>query len=276
MEKSEAYFTQFCVFIKAAYHNPKEHRHFAPRLLLGLEGPLELSVAGRKLEAEGVVIGSNVLHTVLSGSPALVVFAHELTDVSVGMKEKFLSGRRFCALTAADAEKLRCCWNRGKEEEKPGGGQEQAAAAQGGQEKIWRAECAVRETEELLRLTQEPAHIVDDRVKGAAEYIDSVTELDTLTVEEISLAVHLSVSRLSHLFKLETGGSLKLYLANMKLRRALWYLLQGKSVVVACMDAGFASPSHFADTSRKLYGMSAKGLAKNLAPVWIQNTKNKF
>ena len=122
MKKSTAYFTQDCVFIKAAYHNPKEHRHFAPHLLLGLESPLELSVMGKKMETEGIVIGSNVLHTILSNSPALVVFAHELTDVSAGMKEKFLKDRKFCVLTAADAEKLRCCWDWDEKEERPGDG----------------------------------------------------------------------------------------------------------------------------------------------------------
>ena len=35
------------------------------------------------------------------------------------------------------------------------------------------------------------------------------------------------------------------------------YLLEtGRSLTQVCMDAGFATPAHMADTSRKLYGMS--------------------
>ena len=54
----------------------------------------------------------------------------------------------------------------------------------------------------------------------------------------------------------ETGISPSLYLANLKLERAFYLLDTGRSLTQVCMDAGFATPSHMADTSRKLYGMS--------------------
>ena len=58
------------------------------------------------------------------------------------------------------------------------------------------------------------------------------------------------------LFRRDTGISPHLYLANLKLERAFYLLETGRSLTQVCMDAGFATPSHMADTSRKLYGMS--------------------
>lgn len=94
------------------------------------------------------------------------------------------------------------------------------------------------------------------RVLEAAAYMKSAPALEQLTIRNVARAVHLSPSRLTHLFRRDTGISPSLYLANLKLERAFYLLDTGRSLTQVCMDAGFATPSHMADTSRKLYGMS--------------------
>ncbi len=94
------------------------------------------------------------------------------------------------------------------------------------------------------------------RALEAAAYMKSAPALEQLTIRNVARAVHLSPSRLTHLFRRDTGISPSLYLANLKLERAFYLLDTGRSLTQVCMDAGFATPSHMADTSRKLYGMS--------------------
>ena len=270
------YYAQDCVYIVAAYGNPEKHRHFASHLLIGLNGSLEVMVGDERIKNAGIVTGSNVPHRILSGGSTLVIFVPELTAFSDLIKRKFLTEREFGVLADEEAEEIRRCWKQAEGLENmeiSGNEMSEDRKSMNGQEmpSIWNVERAIRSTEEVLGFVYGPSGTADQRVLEAAAYINSARDLDILTAEEISMAVHLSASRLSHLFKTETGCSLKLYLANIKMRRAIHLLLKGKTIMEACMDAGFASPSHFADTSRKMYGMPAKTVAKSLHPVWMQD-----
>lgn len=75
--------------------------------------------------------------------------------------------------------------------------------------------------------------------------------------------VYLSSSRLSHLFKQNTGMSLSGYLVLHKLQKAIYFIFNGMSITDAALISGFDSPSHFAATSKRLLGMSAKNISKN-------------
>ena len=96
----------------------------------------------------------------------------------------------------------------------------------------------------------------DPRILEAAAYMKATPALEQLTIREVARAVHLSPSRLTHLFRRDTGISPHLYLANLKLERPSICWRRDAPSPRVCMDAGFATPSHMADTSRKLYGMS--------------------
>ncbi|NQX46577.1 helix-turn-helix transcriptional regulator [Paenibacillus tritici] len=54
----------------------------------------------------------------------------------------------------------------------------------------------------------------------------------------------LSNSRLSHLFKENTGISLSGYMVLHKLQKATYLIFEGLSITDAAMAAGFDSPSH--------------------------------
>ena len=225
-----------CYYIRASYPAPAEHRHFAVHLVFALEHPFTALVDGVSVEAAGVAIGSDVPHTILSEAPTLVVFIDELTPMSRCVKHTLLRGAPWRALDAAVSSKAGERWRDVRTE---------ADAA-----------AAAAETERLLGLQAEYAPAEDPRVLDAVAYMKAAPTLEQLTIREVARAVHLSPSRLTHLFRRDTGISPSLYLANLKLERAFYLLETGRSLTQVCMDAGFATPSHMADTSRKLYGMS--------------------
>ena len=210
-----------CYYIRASYPSPAEHRHFAAHLVFAMERPFTALVDGKSVETVGIAIGSDVPHTILSVDPALVVFIDELTPMSRCVKHTLLQGAPWRALDASVSSRVGKRWGEVRTETD--------------------AATAAAETERLLGLQAEHAPAEDSRVLEAAAYMKSAPALEQLTIRNVARAVHLSPS---------------LYLANLKLERAFCLLDTGRSLTQVCMDAGFATPSHMADTSRKLYGMS--------------------
>lgn len=86
----------------------------------------------------------------------------------------------------------------------------------------------------------------DRRVEHAVEVLFQRMSTADLTISDIAEAVHLSTSRLRHLFRKELGISPHQYLKYVRLLYARHLLrntfLEVKEVMVA---AGFADPSHF-------------------------------
>lgn len=83
------------------------------------------------------------------------------------------------------------------------------------------------------------------------------------SIKALAGQVNLSNSRLSHLFKDNTGISLGGYLVLHKLQKAIYLVLNGMSMTTAALSSGFDSPSHFAATVKRLLGMSAKEIGKD-------------
>jgi AraC-like DNA-binding protein len=75
--------------------------------------------------------------------------------------------------------------------------------------------------------------------------------------------VYLSQSRLSHLFKEVTGISLSRYLAMEKMRKGYIHFQKHGNITEAAMHAGFDSPSHFAATCKRMFGISFSEFIKS-------------
>ena len=83
-------------------------------------------------------------------------------------------------------------------------------------------------------------------------------------VSDIAYNLGYSESYLSHLFKSEAGVSLKSYLLMKQFEYVWTKITQGEEITSVSLDAGFASPSHFADVCLKLTGISAKDVLKQI------------
>lgn len=71
---------------------PAEHRHFAAHLVFDLERPFTALADDVSVEAEGIAIGSDVPHTILSEAPVFAVFIDELMPLSRCVKHALLRG----------------------------------------------------------------------------------------------------------------------------------------------------------------------------------------
>ena len=82
---------------------------------------------------------------------------------------------------------------------------------------------------------------------------------------DLSNHVFLSQSRMTHLFKQETGITIHNYLAFQKLRKTYARFALGDPITNSCMSAGFNSPSHFSATFQQMFGIFLRDVYRTIA-----------
>jgi AraC-like DNA-binding protein len=105
------------------------------------------------------------------------------------------------------------------------------------------------------------ARLPDARVQRiidrAAAHLDQ-----PLTLASASEGIHLSPSRLRHLFVEQTGLAFKTYLLWLRLVRAVQLYSEGQSLTEAAHGAGFSDSAHFSRIFRRTFGLPATTLER--------------
>lgn len=156
-----------------------------------MERPFTALVNGVSVEAAGIAIGSDVPHTILSEAPTLVVFIDELTPMSRCVKHTLLRGR-----SLADTGYV--CFLRGR-------GAVAGCAHGGG---CGRRRCRNRAAARIAGATYLCGGSADT---GGGRLHESNPRPGAADHPGSGRAVHLSPSRLTHLFRRDTGISPHLY-----------------------------------------------------------------
>lgn len=95
---------------------------------------------------------------------------------------------------------------------------------------------------------------VDSRVREVAGHLRSALPAD-VRVDELAQRVQLSPPRLMHLFTEQVGLSMSSFLLWQKMRRALAFVQQGRSLTDIAHDCGFADSSHLTRTFQAFYAV---------------------
>lgn len=82
------------------------------------------------------------------------------------------------------------------------------------------------------------------------------------SLKALAEQIHLSPSRLSHLFVESTGGTLKNYILFNQLLQALCLIAEGESATMAALESGFDTSSHFSSTCKRLIGLQPGSIRK--------------
>jgi AraC family transcriptional regulator of arabinose operon len=124
---------------------------------------------------------------------------------------------------------------------------------------FWQELCENSIKEILLLMAQSLDKNIDSRIERVLHLL-SQDMMQKVRIEELAKAVNLSASRLSHLFKKETGESILETLNQMRLRQAAMLLEHtDRTAAEVALDVGFQSYNHFAESFRRLYGISPRG-----------------
>jgi len=127
----------------------------------------------------------------------------------------------------------------------------------------WQELCLNSLREVLMLLSQGQQQKLDPRILEAMHYL-SIHMRKTVQIEELSRSIGISPSRLSHLFKEQTGLSIIDALNQMRIRQAALLLKHtNRSASEVAYEVGFHNYNHFINQFRKWFGTNPSGFRKN-------------
>jgi AraC family transcriptional regulator len=104
-----------------------------------------------------------------------------------------------------------------------------------------------------------PGSLRPDRVRLVADFVEAHLD-DDLSLGELAGLLGMDVFGFSRAFKASTGCSPHRYVVQARIARAKSLLREGTlSISEVAMRTGFATPSHFATTFRRLTGSTPRG-----------------
>lgn len=227
------------IMMRAEYRTPDPHSHLAVHFIAGLDGPVHCVVSGDSFDADAVFIASDVVHTAYAETGDMLVFLFDTAgSIAEEAQKQYLCGRPYFCGDKETVEKLREIWKNNPPAQ---------------------ADSLITQ---LLGLDTVGNTLRDERISQVLEYLRSLDEVPEDITAQLCAKVCLSPSRLSHLFKENVGISLHRYLAMDKMRK--WYIHFQKygNITEASMRAGFDSPSHFAATCKRMFGISFSEFVK--------------
>lgn len=228
------------ILMRAEYRTPDPHSHLAVHFIAGLNGKLHCDVQNDKFDAEAVFIASDVTHTAYGETGDVLVFLFDAAgSIAKEVERKYLCGNTYCCVPTETVNQIREIYCENTLED-----------------------CG-RLITRLLGLDASENLLRDERITEALEYIRSLDEIPDDITAQICKKICLSTSRLSHLFSENVGISLHRYLAMDKMRKGYIHFQKYGNITEASMRAGFDSPSHFAATCKRMFGISFSEFIKS-------------
>lgn len=216
----------------------QNHSHLMLQMFLSLEGSMEIQVSGRRISCKGMVVNQNIPHAFHAKKKLHLSVLIEPASGLAEQLDKKMEGKEYLLLEGYGMDEL------------------QKQAAEMAEDES--ASCYYKFMEELYQfmdLSPSPKEY-DERIQQLFLLLDSCN-CDDHRISVFAEQTALSPSRLSHLFREQTGVSLKSYILLHQMEKAFMELLNGASITRAAMEAGFDSPSHFAATVKRMMGMPA-------------------
>jgi len=237
------------------YNDPQKHRHWAKHILISLSGKMNCIIEDEKVECEGIMLSSNVFHTTETQGQVLVYLFDETTDTAKEIEEKYLKDSLWKVIKLCDVQKIKRIWN-------------DNMSNLNDYNKVRDVYLNIhKEILKVLNLDANKSYIEDNRIKKVLSLLQNKEEINEGIIEEMAKKVFLSKSRLSHLFKEETNITLNSFLVIMKIIKTYKYILEGRNITEASIQAGFNSPSHFATTNKNMFGITTNKLKNNIRVI---------
>lgn len=213
----------------------KLHRHPLTEIYVSFSGTGHVMTQDQMLEGPVIAVGAGTVHAIADrGKPGIALFVDPVTSFGYSLSKQILNGAPYTLLMQDEALSL------------PG-------ATDGiGEEEI--RNISERLLEKFEGTTFERPF--DEAVLRTVDYF--CDDSCTFEMEEAAEHVHLSKSRLAHLFSEQTGITLKEYIQYKRLERACRKMLSGESITDAAFDTGFSGSSHIAASSIRLTGMQLR------------------
>jgi AraC-like DNA-binding protein len=209
----------------------RPHRHISASLLIGLEGAFDVQVEGQWLTTKAMLVAPEVEQALRAKETPVLIF-HGDPDSPLWLRcRQSLNGQPARELALPDTLTEQC---------RP----------------LLQGDGDCRAAEQFLQALEAelpgPASDLDPRVAEICRHLRK-TLPERIDVAELAGRVHLSSSRLTHLFKADTGVTLQRFLLHLKVSRALGLWRPGMSLSAVSAEAGFYDQPHLARTARTMF-----------------------
>ncbi|MCE5341249.1 MAG: PocR ligand-binding domain-containing protein [Planctomycetaceae bacterium] len=115
---------------------------------------------------------------------------------------------------------------------------------------------ALNDFVELVYSIQDKRRV--SQIKPATDFISQHFN-EQITLEDVAHSAHLSVSRLSHIFKEQTGLTIVDYITKSRIEYAKELLIStNKNCTEICFDTGYNNQSYFTRTFKEVTGMTPR------------------
>lgn len=224
---------------------PEQHKHMAAHIIISLENQIKVETDRDELLCYGVMIPSGIPHKIYTyNSPVLVFLYDNTTAVSATITETKSIDKQICVTVKEYFFEI-----------------EQNISKEKYQDFEYR--CL-----QLLEINKRQNFSYDDRITAAVDYIKNNC-MDKITRKTVADAVFMSEDRFSHLFTGQIGMTFSAYVIYQRIIAAYTAIINGYTVTDAALYAGFSSSSHFADVSKRVFGLSAKNITKDISFIKI-------
>jgi AraC-like DNA-binding protein len=230
------------------------HSHHASQVCIGLENTFQLSDAKMQVESfRAVVIAANANHKLEASKTAIAsLFLDVQSDVYKALSTQYQLNKDKPFLTLDLSKELLTKLNQ----------------LHSGSYPWLEAKNICQQIISEITGEHKLATGLDPRVIAVLEKLNSHTE-SQVPLDELAGMVHLSPSRLAHLFKSEVGTPIRRYSLWSRIRVAMKYALQHQSITEGAHYAGFTDSAHFSKVFKQMYGINPSAILNKQFPIEV-------
>ena len=223
------------------------HSHYALEIYIALESSFQMDFGNGDNKYQSLIINSNIPHRFSgnNGTCALILInpKHNLANK---LSNNILNGDAYKKLDLMPFQDILMKLSNLHEESLPYENVRQLVAG-----------LLIGITRDYTKMSS-----TDPRVKKAISEIHC-TYKETIELSNLASFANLSPSRFRHLFKEETGITVRQYILNMRVTEAVKLIINGNSKTYAAHESGFADAAHLSRTFRRVYGLTLSDLYKH-------------
>jgi len=219
------------------------HAHHAIQLTLCLSGALELFAGNTCLSGNAIAVAADARHRFAAHGLLVFIFVEPESRVGRALNAKLFGDGDLAEIDATAMKPLTLLRGTFDDALRPS---DLLAAAKAALDVLAPAE---------------PAPLPDPRVQKIIDHAATHAEA-SLDASAKAVGVHLSPSRLRHLFVEQTGLAFKTYMLWLRLVRALEVYSAGRSLTEAAHEAGFSDSAHFSRIFKRTFGLPATTLTR--------------
>lgn len=221
--------------------DPVLHSHSAAHIMISLENEIEVILEKEKIHCRGILIPSGMTHTADTGENKVLVFLFDITtNIAKQMNEISVLEDELVDAVVKEYHVF-----------------------VGGEKSVSDYRKVVTNVYKCVNMGELEPVVMDKRVESALKYMQTNLH-EPLTCSDVANYVFLSEGRFSHLFKEQVGMTFAAYLIYQRVMKTYVEIINGKSITEASIEAGFSSSTHFAEKSKRLFGLSASSIKKDL------------